>query len=704
MPLDVWFPLAIHYADLADAADHNPLLRARIEQLHNAAGARRTLPTTSWTGDVHDVDRLHFDPAFDWLTDQVGLHALDYLKTIGHDLAKTDIYIQRSWPVIATRDQGVSRHAHHTAHLSAVYYVAVAEGDAGGKTRFYNDARPNELSAGIGSDMTKGYAQTNALNFASADYTPIAGRLLLFPAKQTHSVEPHHSDDPRISISYDIVLTARDEPGHGHHEFLMPAPSVWKRIARSDATMLAPVAVAPLGDGRTPLADVARMSRPIDSFTIPERAGHIMWETLVLPHIVSPAAWHAYASELADVDDAGWLHDASGSMWLWHGCGSWGAWRDAVDRLYVQMEQDGVALAAANLTAPVLQRRTGDGAPPHRRGKAHLSLYLRIDHGAGDCSIDFAEGGTVDLPSGALALVSGFRRHRLTGTSHIVHFELDLPALARPDALVLRAFQGSDVQDDVVFSALTAQPPSDPLPPSPVLFEKIRWLDARARRRHRHRDCLAVRRYLVDNADPDTASSADLDLVRSHGVGTPDHPGFDGRLIELEQLLDAGQCEALRAYADAHMTAVVPDSVDEWPEYQTNISIDQLADLIGCAATDALLQAPSQLGARVTADPRTAFAEIHIFLRVFSPDTRSYIAFHSDTCDYTVNVALSDDAAVDGGRLLALDGDRLRAIDRMTGSAVLHTGNLIHGVTRIARGTRHSLILFMTAMQQAATT
>jgi len=168
MTLDVWFPLAIYYVDLPDSGQRNPALLERIDELLGTSGEQRTAASASWTGDVHNVDRLHLDPAFDWLTEQVGLHALEYLKQLGHDLAKTDVYVQRSWPVVTRQGQSVARHAHHTAHLSAVYYVSAPDDAAGGQTRFFNDHRPNELCPGIGSAMTNGYAESNALNYASA--------------------------------------------------------------------------------------------------------------------------------------------------------------------------------------------------------------------------------------------------------------------------------------------------------------------------------------------------------------------------------------------------------------------------------------------------------------------------------------------------------------------------------------------------------
>lgn len=230
MPIDTWFPLGIYYADLDDSSDHKVSFVNRIKDLRQTATINRTTEEFSWTGDVHKVDMIHADPVFDWLNQHVGTHALEYLESFGHDLSMCDLYFQRSWPVIGKKGQSVNRHAHHTAHLSAVYYVSVpSEGDAG-EIRFFNDAKPNELYEGISSSLTGGYKTYNNLNYQSALYTPIEGRLLIFPSKLTHEVEENETDGERISISYDLVITATEKPINKSPEFLMPALSKWRKF------------------------------------------------------------------------------------------------------------------------------------------------------------------------------------------------------------------------------------------------------------------------------------------------------------------------------------------------------------------------------------------------------------------------------------------------------------------------------------------
>lgn len=691
MSIDVWFPLAVFYEDLPGAGEQNPDLARYIRQLRDGAEPCRTNDSSSWTGDIHNVDKLHLDPALSWLTDTIGREAIKYLTALGHDLSKTDVYIQRAWPIIAGKGQKVSRHAHHTAHLSAVYYVEAPK-ERGGAIRFFNDARPNEVSAGISGDMTGGYAQSNSLNYASALYDPIPGRLVLFPAKQTHEVLPNETDDDRISISYDLVITSRGGAQDGRHEFLMPPPSIWRRVPRSEPEMLSPEPDRPqMGEGRHALHEMSSLAQPIDAFTLATRSGHPLWETEVLPYCSPPAAWREYERALEELPAQAWIRDHSGTVFIWQGGQDWHAYRGGIDRVYAHLRDRNAALESANVTGPCVQRRRADAPPPFQRGKTHLCAYVRLDTGAGSCQLEFAEGGTMDLPSGAIALVSAMRRHRLTGDSHVLHFGIDLPALARTDGLELAGLQAETAPDKTVFAALTAQPLSHPLPPGLELRNKQSWLEARERRRQRHEDNPVVCKFLRDNCDPASATPQDLEQIRA--LGSPQEPQARPQVKQPVPVLSAEACQRLRQHARDHMSSVRPDSVDDRPEYQVNLTLDQLRELAGEDGLAALLSLPQTLDPELGRD---GYDELSIFLRLYTPQTRPYIAFHTDMCSATANIALTPSTRKDGGNLLLLADDALLMPERKPGEAIVHNNGVVHGVSRIERGERLTLILFYT--------
>ena len=75
-----------------------------------------------------------------------------------------------------------------------------------------------------------------------------------------------------------------------------------------------------------------------------------------------------------------------------------------------------------------------------------------------------------------------------------------------------------------------------------------------------------------------------------------------------------------------------------------------------------------------------------------------WTSFHFDNAAVTVNVALSDDAALaGGGKLLGVYGGAVHPIDRAEGEATVHSSSLLHGVSRMRGGVRYSLIVFYRA-------
>lgn len=225
---ETWFPLAVYYADLDVSPDKTLEMLRWVDEKYQSS-KQRTSDNSAWTGDIHDVSRLHLEPSFDWITGEVASHARGYLGLLGHNLDIIDIYVQRSWPVVSLKDQTVFRHTHNNSHLSAVYYLYVPEDIERGSLRFINRHAPNEISKGIGGETTKGYSQENILNFHSANYAPVQNRLIFFPAKQPHEVEAHNSGSARISLSFDLIITSKEE-NSGEHEFLMPPPTQWRKI------------------------------------------------------------------------------------------------------------------------------------------------------------------------------------------------------------------------------------------------------------------------------------------------------------------------------------------------------------------------------------------------------------------------------------------------------------------------------------------
>ena len=91
-----------------------------------------------------------------------------------------------------------------------------------------------------------------------------------------------------------------------------------------------------------------------------------------------------------------------------------------------------------------------------------------------------------------------------------------------------------------------------------------------------------------------------------------------------------------------------------------------------------------------------ALLEAHeIFVRVYTGATRPWFPFHKDRSELTINIALSNDNHHEGGRLIALYGGKVRAIERREGEATIHPSSLMHAVSRMISGRRYALIIFV---------
>jgi uncharacterized protein (TIGR02466 family) len=227
MAIETWFPLAVYFEDLRPPAEVKRGMQTRLEPLiaqHEATASTGF----AWTGDTRSFWQVHLAPEFAWLRSEVERHTIRYARELGVNLAAMGFYFQRSWPVFSRKSEQVARHSHPNASISAVYFLkAPTPPGSGGRLVFHNQAEQNGLGVGFGTRNTQGIASWNPLNFQSVHYAPVEDRLLLFPSRQHHSVEPNASPELRISVSFDVALTCSRHVNPGLHEFLAPPPEEW---------------------------------------------------------------------------------------------------------------------------------------------------------------------------------------------------------------------------------------------------------------------------------------------------------------------------------------------------------------------------------------------------------------------------------------------------------------------------------------------
>ena len=193
----------------------------------------------------------------------------------------------------------------------------------------------------------------------------------------------------------------------------------------------------------------------------------------------------------------------------------------------------------------------------------------------------------------------------------------------------------------------------------------------------------ASRALLLEREEPQSvASSALLEELQL----SKDEADLDAQVVRKKGMLTAQACATLRTAVD-HERRETADTVDGAADHQLNVSRERLAGMIGEEAVEALWRLPGE----VLDEPPT---DAQVFIRRYTPDTRPWNPWHLDSAAVTVNVALSDDDACDGGELLALLDAGVTTIPRIEGEATVHSSSLLHAVRRVASGVRYSLVLF----------
>jgi uncharacterized protein (TIGR02466 family) len=229
LEIDGFFPLALGRVQLRP----DPIESARmIQQILSWRGSRRSNPeeTAAWTGDLNGVWQVHRHPAFQWLTRNVETHVRRFSSGLGFGADAVGFQFQRSWPVVSEGGQGVGPHHHPNAHISCVYYLNGDGSGDSGYLRIHTPHRVNELVPGMAVGYGGPIDAENPFNRPWIDIAPVAGLLVLFPARTDHSVTDNETDEPRISISYDIHVSAPGRSGHPP-EYLSPDPAQWDAFA-----------------------------------------------------------------------------------------------------------------------------------------------------------------------------------------------------------------------------------------------------------------------------------------------------------------------------------------------------------------------------------------------------------------------------------------------------------------------------------------
>ncbi len=178
----------------------NPVLFQAIEALERD---NQDLTTDYLGGNFLTLE----NPAAGWLKDCINKTVVDYFKHLGMDYALN--WSLQGWANINRLGDYHDAHNHPHAYLSGTYYVHMpAGGPAIG-------SRKDLRSGCITFYDPRGAVNMGAVKrdpYIEAEHTvrPKAGMILMWPAFLHHFVHPNLTEEPRVSVSFNVVLKWSD--------------------------------------------------------------------------------------------------------------------------------------------------------------------------------------------------------------------------------------------------------------------------------------------------------------------------------------------------------------------------------------------------------------------------------------------------------------------------------------------------------------
>jgi uncharacterized protein (TIGR02466 family) len=130
-------------------------------------------------------------PGFAVLRDAVSAACASALSEMGQ--SDRAFHLQ-SWVNMHDRGGFNFSHMHEGTLLSGSFYVKVPPGSG---QFVFRDPRPGVIHGAVKGAVPNGHADVHL--------TPSAGLLVLFPCWMEHYVEPHDSDQPRITIAFNAL-------------------------------------------------------------------------------------------------------------------------------------------------------------------------------------------------------------------------------------------------------------------------------------------------------------------------------------------------------------------------------------------------------------------------------------------------------------------------------------------------------------------
>ena len=183
----------------------------------------------SWTGDTQGFEYLYKNKKFELLFQQIKKNLINYIKHLGVNEDKVDLYMTRSWATVSKGKERISQHKHKQSHISFAYYLKKEKDDA--NIVFFEEHFQNEFIPGLFTSPSlrneKVIREINLFNAPKVDIKVEEDDIVIFPSKALHGTQHNKSNKERISISGDIVCIAKDSK---LIENMMPPLNNWDKM------------------------------------------------------------------------------------------------------------------------------------------------------------------------------------------------------------------------------------------------------------------------------------------------------------------------------------------------------------------------------------------------------------------------------------------------------------------------------------------
>ena len=225
------FPLSVYKSNLGLTQKYKEeLIKEILDMTKNSNQPDYKKNNNSWTGDTQGHDELHKNKKFDLFFIEISKHIKKYMEYFEIDVGKLDFYFQRSWATLSNGKENIKHHRHMQSHLSFAYYLKKSKTDA--NIQFVNMEHPNEFIPSLFVSKTVGlskiFKNRNVKNSSLIDLNCFEDDIVIFPSKSRHGTQPFVENNNRISISADILLTAKDTKNIEH---MMPPLNQWKKFS-----------------------------------------------------------------------------------------------------------------------------------------------------------------------------------------------------------------------------------------------------------------------------------------------------------------------------------------------------------------------------------------------------------------------------------------------------------------------------------------